>query len=164
MANTPKKMQDPTEAALSAIQDALNLREGEQEAAPIQPPEPPAAVEPISAARETRRRTRSNPAAIDEEKFFSEATASAREVSVDEPPPPSQPRAANDDRQSVGQILQTLQRRPSRAPYMIAGLFGLVWAAMGLTLAYLGTDLGRVGGRGAASMELFGLVAAIGVP
>src|SRR6266436_3760957 len=157
MGNTPKKMQDPTEAALSAIQDALNLREGEPEAAPVEPPEPPAAVEPISAARETRRRTRSNPAAIDEEKFFSEATASAREVSVDEPPSPR--RAANDDRQSVGQILQTLQRRPSRAPYLIAGLFGLVWAAIGLALAYFGSDLGRV-----ASMELFGLVAAIGVP
>ena len=29
MANTPRKVQDPTEAALSAIQDALSLREGE---------------------------------------------------------------------------------------------------------------------------------------
>ena len=36
MANTPKKMKDPTEAALSAIQDALNVRDpepGTQEAA-----------------------------------------------------------------------------------------------------------------------------------
>ena len=34
MANTPKKLQDPTEVALSAIQDALNLRDV--------PPGPPA--------------------------------------------------------------------------------------------------------------------------
>ena len=27
MANTPKKMKDPTEAALSAIQDALTVRD-----------------------------------------------------------------------------------------------------------------------------------------
>jgi hypothetical protein len=27
MANTPKKMKDPTEAALSAIQDALHVRD-----------------------------------------------------------------------------------------------------------------------------------------
>src|SRR5437763_7912154 len=109
MSNTPKKMQDPTEAALSAIQDALNLREGEPEPGAGQSSEPAtAAVEPISAARESRRRNRSTPAAIDEEKFLAEATGSAREVRVDEPPAPSQPRAANDDRQSVGQILQTL--------------------------------------------------------
>ena len=29
MANNPKQIQDPTEAALSAIQDALNLRDAE---------------------------------------------------------------------------------------------------------------------------------------
>src|SRR5205814_3809289 len=33
MANTPKKMKDPTEAALSAIQDALHLKDDEEPAA-----------------------------------------------------------------------------------------------------------------------------------
>src|SRR2546423_3652910 len=33
MANTPKKMKDPTEAALSAIQDALHVGEHDQPAA-----------------------------------------------------------------------------------------------------------------------------------
>ena len=32
MANTPKKMKDPTEAALSAIQDALHVRDDEKTA------------------------------------------------------------------------------------------------------------------------------------
>ena len=33
MANYPKKMKDPTEAALSAIQEALNLQQEEEQAA-----------------------------------------------------------------------------------------------------------------------------------
>ena len=36
-------------------------------------------------------------------------------------------RAANDDRQSVGQVLQSLQRRPSRAPYMAAFFLSIAW-------------------------------------
>jgi len=34
MANTPKKMKDPTEAALSAIQDALQIRDDDTPAQP----------------------------------------------------------------------------------------------------------------------------------
>src|SRR5207302_2400825 len=42
MANNPKRMQDPTEAAMSAIQEALNLRE-----------EPPAPAHQAEAASST---------------------------------------------------------------------------------------------------------------
>src|SRR6185503_5245924 len=83
MANNPKRIQDPTEAAMSAIQEALNLRE-EPPAPP--PPPRPAASEPsptapvpdpfahmtagVEAERPTRRRpTRSTPA-IDEDLFL----------------------------------------------------------------------------------------------
>ena len=53
MANIPKKMQDPTEAALSAIQDALNLREAEP--SPTSPrPETPAAAEHAAEPRQRR--------------------------------------------------------------------------------------------------------------
>jgi hypothetical protein len=39
MANTPKKIKDPTEAALSAIQDALSIRDPEPASeAPSPPP------------------------------------------------------------------------------------------------------------------------------
>jgi len=38
MANTPKKMKDPTEAALSAIQDALNVRDAEPSSQPMTGP------------------------------------------------------------------------------------------------------------------------------
>ena len=43
MANNPKRMQDPTEAAMSAIQEALNLREEPQAPAPQPAPAPPTA-------------------------------------------------------------------------------------------------------------------------
>src|SRR5262249_60725302 len=41
MANTPRKVQDPTEAALSAIQDALNLRDTDPEPSPASRPPAP---------------------------------------------------------------------------------------------------------------------------
>ena len=44
MANTPTKMTDPTEAALSAIQDALSIRDNPSEPeAAMAPPLPPVA-------------------------------------------------------------------------------------------------------------------------
>ena len=47
------------------------------------------------------------------------------------------PRAANDDRASIGQILQTLRRRPSRTPYILASVVSAAWAAGGIAIAYL---------------------------
>src|SRR5256885_4353707 len=41
MANTPKKMKDPTEAALSAIQDALQVRDVDNEPESIAAPPKP---------------------------------------------------------------------------------------------------------------------------
>ena len=45
MANYPKKMMDPTEAALSAIQEALNIRDNEAAATPETQPQPEARSE-----------------------------------------------------------------------------------------------------------------------
>src|SRR5262249_20354314 len=44
--------------------------------------------------------------------------------------------AANDDRASIGQILQTLQRKPARTPYTIAAIFSAAWVLCLLGLAY----------------------------
>ena len=49
----------------------------------------------------------------------------------------SAPRAANDDRANIGQILQTLRRRPARMPYFIASIAAFAWVAGGLATAYL---------------------------
>src|SRR6266513_2084889 len=91
MANTPtRKMQDPTEAALSAIQDALSMRDGESSAPPEPKPEPPG-IDLGDRLREGRRRSRRD-SAKDQEIFFSEPAIADPEA-ADEPQPP----AANDD-------------------------------------------------------------------
>src|SRR5262249_4477384 len=140
MANNPKRMQDPTEAAMSAIQEALNLRDEPPAARPAAPEPadvgqtdafaPP--IAPIQPpAREGRRRpTRSAPP-IDEDLFLQETVGRAPAPAELEEVKPVQ-RAANDDRQSVGAILQSLQRRPSRAPYTAAFFLSTVWVALGL--------------------------------
>ena len=55
-------------------------------------------------------------------------------------------RAANDDRQSVGQVLQQMQRKPSRAPYMGAFFLSGAWIVLGImsAAAYFGGDFSQV--------------------
>src|SRR5262245_56280919 len=109
MANTPKKMKDPTEAALSAIQDALNVRDPEPAAADASAATPASqpAPEPYpeeSLAEPTWRGRSPTPTAndlFDDEPRRIEDTGPMR-------------RPANDDRESIGQILRSLQRRPAR--------------------------------------------------
>src|SRR5258706_10104029 len=104
MANTTKKIKDPTEAALSAIQDALPARD-----AAAAEPQAPAA--PATAAEEPPSEWRTIRA----------ATLDGEPGQAEEPSLPR--RAANDDRESIGQILRTLQRRPARTSYVTATVF-----------------------------------------
>src|SRR6185503_4226185 len=99
MANNPQKTQDPTEAALSAIQEALNIRSAGS--SPQVPTDEPGEAAP--------------------DLFKPEGDDA---VSLRAP--------ANDDREQVGMILQTLRRRPSRTPYILAGVAAVAWAAAGL--------------------------------
>ena len=64
MANNPKKVKDPTEVALSAIQEALNISDttsdnsrsaARNDVAPPMPPENSAYNEPVYEARPERR-------------------------------------------------------------------------------------------------------------
>lgn len=102
MANAPRKMQDPTEAALSAIQDALNLREAEQTTPATEMPRVPS----VEAAAEGWPRSPRPRGA--EQDLFDDPAPAMRE--------PAGRRAANDDRRSVGQILQTLQQGAGGMP------------------------------------------------
>jgi hypothetical protein len=122
MAQTPKS-KDPTEAALSAIQEALNVSE-----APA--PTPPVEV-PTRAERIARR------------------AQAARAPTVEEPVAPVQQQQphddndfripANDDRETIGQILQAIQHgRPSRNAYVIATLLSALWI-VGAILVTIGT-------------------------
>ena len=118
MANNPKKVKDPTEVALSAIQEALNISgdnttdsaraSGRGEAAPPPPPPAPTYDEPTFDMRpSTPERPMFEP--------------------IEEPRVSSR-RAANDDRETIGQMLQAIQKgRPARSVYTLASLFGVVW-------------------------------------
>ena len=127
MATNPQKTQDPTEAALSAIQEALNIL-------------------PAGSATPAEPGSDGQPPTPD---LFRSDTDLPEAVALRAP--------ANDDREQVGQILQALRRRPSRTPYLIAGVAAVVWAAAGLVLAY--TFSGELAGL--APKALAGAVAAV---
>ena len=103
-------------------------------APPTRQSSPPPLDEPLNLRRSAPRTAPS----MDDDLFLDEPAPHQTPTVLDEPKP--QPRAANDDRSSVGQILQTLQRRPSRGAYMAALLFSLGWTALavGLSWSYLG--------------------------
>src|SRR5262245_20345876 len=123
MANTPKKIKDPTEAALSAIQDALSRDAAEAEAASP----PPAQAEPVEEST-SEPPWRALPSATpDEEPRQPEEQSLLR-------------RADNDDRESIGQILRTLQRRPAHTSYITATVFAGLWVLAGLVLGWMYLD------------------------
>ena len=45
-------------------------------------------------------------------------------------------RAANDDQQSIGQVLRALQRRPARSSYFVATAFSAAWLVGCLFVAW----------------------------
>ena len=139
MANNPKKIKDPTEAALSAIQEALSIRDSEP--APATPSPPPFDDVPADEGMAAPPWRKARPGAPEAE-AASDPTwhatgpdlpteASAAEVSG------LARRPANDDRESIGQILRSLQRRPARISYLIATVFAVVWALAGLLLGWM---------------------------
>ncbi|HEX5778576.1 MAG TPA: hypothetical protein VFY21_07015 [Xanthobacteraceae bacterium] len=119
MAKTPRKTQDPTQAALSAIEEALQMGD-----APAAEPAKPA------VADDARRGSGALPA----------APSSAM---MDEPGMRRRPAGrrvshspANDDRQSVGQILGALHARPPRMPLYVAAIASAWWMVMALLIGY----------------------------
>src|SRR4051812_5073971 len=112
MANIPQKANDPAKEALSAIEDALRMRGEEPQTRQVPPVEP---------------ERRSVPPSTD--------------LFQDEGPAPGWTedspvrRAANDDRAAIGKILQTLQRRPARTPYVVATTLSVLWLAGAVAFA-----------------------------
>ena len=122
--------------------------------------------------RENRRRPARSAPPIDEDLFLQETVGPPATQPFGRAPAPADidevrpaQRAANDDRQSVGQILQSMQRRPSRAPYMAAFSSRLGWVVLGLAVAasYFGTDLKGITSP-AAYPTLLALAAGIALP
>jgi hypothetical protein len=135
MAKNPRKSQDPTQAALSAIEEALQMG-GDAPAGDTAPDRSAAADEPRRNPRES---------------------AAPSGSFIDEPPsirrrPPVGRRAAqapaNDDRQSVGQILGALHARPPRTAIYIAAIASAWWVVMALVIGYSRSyqDIARTSG------------------
>ncbi len=128
MAKNPaknSKVKDPTEVALSAIQDALNISDT-----------------PDSSFQTSRRDTVRPPtSSFDDE-------------------PLARGDAANDDRETIGKMLQTIQRiRPHRSVYALATMFSGLWiAAAGLlTVAFLPSLEAMTGPEAGGGLALVGL-------
>jgi Apolipoprotein A1/A4/E domain len=150
MANNPKKMTDPTEAALSAIQEALNIKDENEAVAG----RPEGMTDFFSAAADGPGQS-----AADTE--FSDGDAiGSRDLSE------LAARAANDDQQSIGQILQSLQRRPARSSYLVATLFSGIWiiGCLALSLAYLSDLHAALGADRSPVAFVIGLGAAALLP
>src|SRR6476469_3989212 len=132
MANTPKKMMDPTEAALSAIQDALQVRDDDKPAgsdgqppAHVLGPEEPAGDKPWPGLRSKQQPAKAATDPYDDEVRRPDDSGTQRRP------------AANDDRESIGTILRSLQRRPSKTSYSMASFFAGVWLVGGFLLGWL---------------------------
>src|SRR5271170_7674938 len=152
MANSPKKIVDPTEAALSAIQEALKVRDDEDKPdhRPDSIPEPPS-----SFADERWRDAPSGPSLFDTNDAIGAPSTDPRVFPV-----------ANDDQQSIGQVLQALQNRPARTSYLVAAIFSGVWivGCLALAIAYLGDVNAALGPNHSPLANLIGLGAAALLP
>jgi hypothetical protein len=157
MANNPKKVKDPTEVALSAIQEALNISD--------------TAVSDNARSSMHAEAASTNSSAIPD---FNESSFDIREPAFDTRPgndrpifepieePRSTRRAANDDRETIGQILQAIQKgRPARNVYTLATLFTAVWliSAGVLTFSFLPSLQAAIGQGAGGTLALAGLAA-----
>jgi len=166
MANNPKKVKDPTEVALSAIQEALNISDTTADtsrSAPrdeIAPPNPSATPaynettfnEPGFEAREPRA------SRVDMPTF--EPIEEPRQATTSRRP-------ANDDRETIGQILQAIQKgRPARNVYTLATLFAGVWLiGCGLlTFSFLPSLQASIGQGSSGVLVIAGLTALFFAP
>src|SRR3984893_2256397 len=154
MANNPKKVKDPTEVALSAIQEALNISEtsGDTNRNPARDEVAPPIPQVTPSYGESAFDTRSS---SDRQMFDT----------IEEPRPAR--RAANDDRETIGQILHAIQKgRPARNVYTLATLFAGVWVVgCGLlTVSFLPALQAAIGQGSGGVLVLAGLAALFFAP
>src|SRR5438552_13183407 len=157
MANNPKKVKDPTEVALSAIQEALNISDGA--AADSARSSLHSDVAPTNASA-------SSTPSYNEGAFDSRPSDNRQIFEPIEEPRPTR-RAANDDRETIGQILQAIQKgRPARNVYTLATLFAVIWIIGGalLTFSFLPSLQAAIGQGSGGTLALAGLAALFFAP
>src|SRR5205807_8831303 len=176
MANNPRKVKDPTEVALSAIQEALNIAD-----VPPRDIDRMGRIEP-DTGRGDLGRTEPPPLQADDRLVsppqerplpsFDDYTPTTRASSERIAPahddePSFNRRAANDDRETIGQVLQAIQTgRPGRNAYMMATIFAGVWiVAIGvLTIAFLPSLREIIAQGGGGVLAIGGLAALFVLP
>src|SRR4029079_8238555 len=155
MANHPKKVKDPTEVALSAIQEALNI----SDASTADENDRGSVHNDLSSANSLST-TSYDDSAFDTRAGDRPAFEPIGEVR-------STRRAANDDRESIGQILQAIQKgRPARNVYALATVFAGVWSlgAALLTISFLPSLQAVIGQGSGGTLVLAGLAALFFAP
>ena len=80
MAKAPKKSQDPTEAALSAIEEALQLGKDEKPAESAETAVPIETADEQDQSRLQRRLSAAAPAAVEKRQFSTRFAQSARQI------------------------------------------------------------------------------------
>src|SRR5579863_10214902 len=130
---------DPVSAAMSAIENALNLTDDDEavlasgERAPLAP---------LAAAKSTSAPPvlKPSPLAAETATLLRPAAPQAGVYDGDVKPsiPAPAPAPANDDRASVGAILQAINARPaSRTPFILALIGSIIWAAICALYGYV---------------------------
>src|SRR3984885_9407265 len=155
MANNPKKVKDPTEVALSAIQEALNIGDA------------PMADDAHNSMRNEAASINSSAPSDYNEPTFDTRPNNDRPIFDPIEEPRSTRRAANDDRETIGQILQAIQKgRPARNVYTLATLFTAVWllSAGVLTFSFLPSLQAALGQGSGGPLVLAGLAALFFAP
>ena len=150
----PRKARNPTELALSAIQDALNIRDADAKAPGAAVPD---ARDNANDMRTGAPRSPGSPGAAREALDAPLTTPGGEEEEMT--------RAANDDRATIGQIMQSLQRRPAGTAFIIASLFAAtsVICALGLIYGFWGQLSDLMHGVRAVP-TVIGLLAAFSAP
>ncbi len=174
---TDKKLKDPAEAALSAIEQALSLdsliREGGARAEP-RLPEVGDTMQEAGIARDPSGRQApprlelGGPAGGPQDPPLASDVPSP---DLDRPRreggllPPDRSLVANDDRRNIGILQQTLRARPSRKPYLVALVLGLAWIG-GLTAAAWAQSDGdlRAFVTGLSPLQAMGVASALAGP
>jgi len=159
MANTPKKVKDPTEDALSAIQEALNISDG-------------SAGDIRGSARSDHAPDLMTGAPSFDETSFNESsfdTRSSNDRSAFKPVEEQRVarRAANDDREAIGQALQAIQKgRPSNNAYLLPALATAVWIIAGalLTISFWPSIQAALGQGSGGLLAFAGLIALFSAP
>src|SRR5580704_6236199 len=132
MANYPKKLMDPTEAALSAIQEALNVRDDEER----QPAPPDDHEIPLAGSVDALPQSEPTTPAFDEAIDLDDIDTRNHDTRDHRTAEPQPFRAANDDQQSIGRILRALQDRPAKTSYFVAAMFSAAWVVGCLALSW----------------------------